>query len=147
MRLISLIILLLLNFCLIAQEPPPPPPPPGVKVTTTNVSDTNAVHPFAEKMPQFPGGQAEFTKYLQMNIHYPDSAKKYGREGTVYVYFVVNKDGRISDVKCMRGVGGAPELTEEAIRVIQAMPQWEPGRMNGKAVNVGMTVPIRFQLQ
>jgi len=101
---------------------------------------------FAEVMPHFPGGEGEFQKYLQANIHYPDTARKYGREGTVYIYFVVKHDGSISDVRSMKGVSGAPELAEEAIHVIRAMPDWEPGKMNGRAVNVGMTIPIRFSL-
>src|SRR3989338_5297603 len=70
------------------------------------------------QMPEFPGGQEAFHTYLQENIVYPDSAKKYGREGTVYVYFEVGKDGSISNVKTRKGVPTAPELSIEAERVI-----------------------------
>lgn len=146
------LLLLSVLFCvkLFAQAPPPPPPPPsppGVKQAPDSVnSGEDESLAFAEEMPEFPGGQAEFQKYLATNIHYPDSAKKYGREGTVYIYFEVSKDGSIGNVICKRGVPGAPELAEEAIRVIAEMPNWTPGKVNGRPVKVAMTVPVRFRL-
>ncbi len=121
--------------------PPPPPPPPPPKCDTGGPTLS-----FAEEMPQFPGGQEAFTRYLQTNIHYPDSAKKYGREGTVYVYFEVRKDGTIQNVKCQKGVPKAPDLCDEAIRVVAAMPNWKPGVMDGKPVTVSMTIPLKFSL-
>ncbi len=98
------------------------------------------------QLPEFPGGQEAFHKYLQENIVYPDSAKKYGREGTVYVYFEVGKDGSIGNVKTKKGVPDAPELSIEAERVIRAMPNWTPGISDGETAKVGMTVPIKFVL-
>ena len=125
--------------------PPPPIPPPGVKVAVPDTSDEVLV--FAEEMPQFPGGQPAFQQFLVNNLHYPDSSLKYGREGTVYVYFEVAKDGSIGNVICKKGVPKAPDLCEEAVRIISIMPNWEPGKMNGRPVKVSMTVPVKFVLQ
>jgi protein TonB len=73
--------------------------------------------------------------------------KEQGKDGTVYIYFEVAKDGTIGNVKTQKGVAGAPGLGKEAERVIRAMPPWTPGKMNGRSVKVGMTVPVRFTLQ
>lgn len=126
------------------------------KLTAQNSADTTKtgseksdppILTFAEEMPTFPGGSGAFQKYLQDNIRYPDSARFAGKEGTVYVSFDVLKDGKIDSVKLVRGVPGAPELGAEALRVISAMPDWIPGKMNGKAVRIRMTIPISFRLQ
>jgi protein TonB len=121
-----------------------------VKVDTLAPPKTSSKSPvlvFAEEMPQFPGDEGAFQKYLQENIIYPKSAVMAGKQGTVYVSFVVMKDGSIDSVRIERGVMNAPELDEEAKRVISAMPKWIPGKMNGKPVKIKMTVPIKFELQ
>jgi len=118
--------------------------PTGVE-TVVAKGDT-AVMTFCEIMPQFVGGQEAFTQYLQENIVYPKAERKAGKEGTVYVSFVVEKDGTISTVKLMKGVANAPGLGTEAVRVISAMPAWTPARMNSGAVRCMMTVPIKFVL-
>ena len=100
-----------------------------------------------EIMPRFQGGEASFQHYLAWSIRYPKMEKEQGRDGTVYVYFEVEKNGRITNVKSAKGVPGAPGLSQEAIRVITEMPRWIPGYANGKPVKVGMTVPVRFTLQ
>lgn len=115
--------------------------------TTAKRNNQGPVLAYAEEMPQFPGEEGAFQKYLQENIVYPKSAVIAGKQGTVYVSFVVMNDGRIDSVKLERGIMNAPELGEEAIRVISAMPNWTPGKMNGKPVKIKMTVPIRFELQ
>ncbi|MGL5889409.1 MAG: TonB family protein [Bacteroidia bacterium] len=102
---------------------------------------------FAEEMPQFPGGEAALQEYLQKSIVYPEIAKEQGLQGSVYVNFVVKKDGTISDVRIVKGVKGAPSLDNEAMRVIKSMPKWKPGRMNGQAVAVSMNLPVRFMLK
>lgn len=99
---------------------------------------------FAEEMPEFIDGG--FTLYLVQNVKYPAEAKKKHKEGTVYVSFVVNKFGFIQDVKIAKGIPGAPELDEEAMRVIAAMPRWSPGTMNGEPVKITITQPIKFVL-
>jgi periplasmic protein TonB len=101
---------------------------------------------YIEDMPHFPGGDMAFQKYLDSAIVYPDTAVKYGREGTVYVYFEVDKDGTCGNFKIKKGVPNAPELSIEALRVIRMMPRWIPGKMGGKPVKVSMTVPVKFKL-
>lgn len=148
MKYLSLILLLFSGIELYGQAPPPPPPPPPDvhHVPDSGKSTEEEVLNFSEQMPEFRGGEKAFQKYLVKTIHYPDSAIKYGREGTVYVYFEVSSDGSVQNARCVKGVPGAPELSEEAVRVISIMPDWEPGTMQGKAVRVSMTVPIKFVL-
>ena len=99
-----------------------------------------------EDMPQFKGGGINaFRKYVQENISYPTVAAENGIEGTVFVRFVVDTDGGISNVSVMRGVD--PSLNEEAMRVIRGAPEWEPGQQRGEPVRVQFTIPIVFKLQ
>ena len=98
-----------------------------------------------ESMPEFRGGMSELYPYLQKNMKYPVMAKESGIQGKVYVTFVVEKDGSITDVKVLRGIGGGCD--EEAIRVVAAMPQWKPGKQRGKPVRVQYNLPVRFTLQ
>jgi len=143
MRYIVLLLMLLGAESAVSQTQTPQP----VAQPDSVVPKSETPLSFAEEMPTFPGGQGAFQKYLQTNLQYPDSAKKYGREGTVYIYFEIAKDGSVENVQCKKGVEGAPELAEEAVRVISAMPNWVPGRMNRKAVKVSMTIPVKFTLQ
>ena len=98
-----------------------------------------------EEMPSFPGGEAELFKYLGSNIKYPAMARDAGIQGIVYVTFVVKEDGKISDVRVLRGVGGGCD--EEAVRVVEKMPSWKPGKQRGKSVRVQYNLPIRFTLR
>ncbi|MCD6660136.1 MAG: TonB family protein [Lentimicrobium sp.] len=97
-----------------------------------------------EIMPEFPGGIAALHAYLYENIEYPRMAREAGISGIVYLSFVVGTDGKLSDISVLRGVGGG--CTEEAIRVVKAMPAWKPGIQRSKAVKVKMTLPISFKL-
>jgi protein TonB len=97
-----------------------------------------------ETMPTPPGGMEGWNKYLSSNLKYPTQARRMGIEGTVYVVFVVNTDGSIQDVEILRGIGGGCD--EEAMRVVAAAPNWEPGKQRGKPVRVKMRLPIRFKL-
>ena len=99
-----------------------------------------------EQMPRFPGDEAAFQYYLQRMIRYPQVEKETGRDGVVYIYFEVENTGRILNTKCAKGVPGASGLAKEAVRVVSVMPRWIPGRVKGKPVKVGMTVPVRFIL-
>ncbi len=99
---------------------------------------------FVEDQPSFPGGDEARIKYLQENIKYPEMAKESGIQGTVYVTFVVEKDGRITNVKVLRGIGGGCD--EEAVRIIKNMPRWKPGKQRGRAVRAQFNMPIRFVL-
>jgi len=97
-----------------------------------------------EQNPEFPGGDAKLFEYLGKNIKYPAMARENGITGTVYVTFVVESSGEISDVKLLRGIKGGCD--EEAMRVVKNMPSWKPGRQNGKNVRVQFNLPVRFKL-
>lgn len=155
--------------------PPPPPPPAApevieiveddVEVEEIEMIDTEAdaetiveefevveevveeeIFTIVESMPEFPGGgQEALFKYLQKEMKYPQIAKENGIQGTVFVNFVVGKDGKIRDVKILRGVNKM--LDEEAIRVVKAMPSWKPGKQRGKPVSVSYNLPIKFTLR
>lgn len=107
-------------------------------------STDDDVYEVVEKMPAFPGGIAELMKYLSSNIKYPVEAHKAGIQGRVVVSFVVNKDGTVKDAKIVRSVDKS--IDAEALRVISAMPKWQPGYQDGKAVSVRYTVPVTFRL-
>jgi len=99
---------------------------------------------FPEELPEFIGGYQAFKEFIQLNTIYPEPAKDIELEGTVYVGFVVEKDGSITDVKVLRGVHSL--LDKEAVRVVKLMPKWKPGRQNGYPVRVRYNVPISFAL-
>jgi len=107
--------------------------------------DEQQVFVIVEDMPEFPGGDLELQKWINRSVKYPVIAQENGITGRVYVGFVVNKVGQVENVKIMRGVD--PSLDKEALRVINKMPKWKPGKQRGKAVKVSYTVPINFQLQ
>ena len=92
--------------------------------------------------PVFPGGIPAFNKYLIKNVKYPEVAKVVGLSGKVYVSFIVERDGSVSDAKPVRCMGAGCE--SEAVRVVSSMPNWIPGSMDGKPVRVQYTVPINF---
>jgi len=98
-----------------------------------------------ESMPEFPGGMQELYTFLGNNIKYPVMAKESGIQGKVYVTFVVEVDGSITDVRVLRGIGGGCD--EEAVRVVESMPKWTPGKQRGKPVRVQYNLPVRFTLQ
>ena len=117
--------------------------PVAFKLTNESV-DENGVYMKCDQMPMYPGGMQELLKYLQKNIQYPQDAKEKGIHGRVIVQFIVEKDGSIKDTKVVRGID--PSLDNEALRVINAMPKWEPGKHKGEAVSVKYTVPVSFKL-
>lgn len=98
-----------------------------------------------EKMPSFPGGDAELLKYIATNIKYPKESQDNGEQGRVICSFIVGRDGSVNNPEVLRGV--TPLLNEEAVRVINTMPRWNPGMQRGKAVAVKYTVPITFRLK
>ncbi len=98
----------------------------------------------AESMPSFPGGMGALMQYLAENIGYPSLAKKSGIQGRVFVNFVVEPDGSITNVKVLRGIGGGCD--EEAVRVVEKMPKWSPGKQKGKPVRVSYNLPVKFTL-
>ncbi|MFN5885970.1 MAG: energy transducer TonB, partial [Bacteroidota bacterium] len=100
---------------------------------------------FAEQMPEFPGGQEAMMAFLSKNIQYPPMARENGIEGRVVLQFVVDKDGKISNIEIVKKLGWG--LEEEATRVVKTMPAWKPAKQNGKPVVLRMILPIVFKLQ
>ena len=92
----------------------------------------------------FTGGIGQLMKYLSENIKYPKEALGKSIQGRVYINFIVEPDGHVSNVKVIRGIGGGCD--EEAVRVVKAMPKWKPGKQRGKAVPVYYNLPINFKL-
>jgi TonB family protein len=115
-------------------------------IPITFALDDTKEEPFTvvDKMPEYPGGFEALIHFLQENIKYPDQAKKDGIQGRVFVNFVVEKDGSVSNVGILRGIGGGCD--EEAIRVVELMPKWKPGMHEGKAARVAYNLPIKFAL-
>jgi len=100
---------------------------------------------FVEKQPEFVGGDEAMMAYFRKSVKYPEIAAQVGDQGRVYVKFLVNKDGSISNVHIERGV--TRELDNEALRVVKKMPNWIPGKQRGRPVNVWYIVPINFTLK
>ena len=105
--------------------------------------DTDEVIAFvpSEDMPVFP---ENIQKWLSKHVKYPQIALENGVQGKVFVQFVVEKDGSVSNIKVVRGVDAS--LDKEAVRVVSVMPKWKPGKQRGKAVRVAYTLPIAFQI-
>lgn len=119
---------------LVVEKPAPKPLDPNEEIFVT-----------VEDMPEFPGGQRNLMSFIGRNVKYPVVAQENGIQGRVVVQFVINKDGQVADATVVRGVD--PSLDKEALRVINAMPDWKPGSQRGNPVNVKYTVPVQFRLQ
>ena len=115
------------------------------KVVEEEEESSQPIFTVVETMPQFPGGDAALLQFLAKSIKYPVIAQENGIQGRVICAFVVNRDGSIVDAEVLRGVD--PSLDKEALRVINTMPKWSPGKQRGKPVRVKYTVPITFRLQ
>lgn len=151
--------------------PPPPPPAPEIEIVEDDVEIEEEVEimdveadqetiievveeveeesgpdffTIVEDMPSFPGGDAALLKYIAQNVEYPPIAKENGITGVVYVSYIVGKDGKVRDVKVVRGAD--PFLDKEAIRVVKTLSGYKPGKQRGKPVPVQFTIPIRFVL-
>lgn len=125
------------------NEPIPPAYFPEFLTEEENVKD-DAPYIVVEKMPEFPGGEVALMRYLAQNIKYPTQAREAGISGTVYITFVIEKDGSVSSIQVLRGVAGG--CSEEAERVVRSMPAWSPGNQAGKPVRVMMNLPVIFKL-
>ena len=102
------------------------------------------VYQIVEQMPEFPNGQETLMQYIAEQVKYPAEAKKAGAYGRVFIGFIVEPDGSLSDFKVLRGIGYG--CAEEALRVVKSMPKWQPGIHRGKAVRVQYLVPVNFKL-
>ena len=107
--------------------------------------DRPGVYVIVEQMPEFPGGDKGFYQYIADNIKYPAKAREKGIKGLVYVNFIVEPDGSVSNIKVLREIGGGCD--EEAVRVVESMPKFKPGMQDGEAVRVSYTVPVFFRLE
>jgi TonB family protein len=112
--------------------------------TIRNNSDNVFIQ--VEEMPIFPGGKEGLMNFMVQNLNYPKTEKDSGIMGTVYVYFIINKEGKVFDSRVVRGVKNGQALDTEALRVINSMPSWTPGKNNGRLVNVAFTLPVKFHL-
>jgi len=149
------------------KPPPPPPPPPEIieivedeveiekelEIEETETDEDEIVEieeddeeffMVVENMPEFPGGDLGLMKFIQKNVKYPAIAKEYNITGKVYVSFIVDKLGKVTNVKIVRGVD--KNLDAEALRVVSLLPKYKPGKQRGKSVRVMFTIPINFTL-
>ena len=104
------------------------------------------VQQIVEEMPEFPGGIEELYNFLSSNLQYPKEDMEAGRQGKVIVFFIVEKDGSISNIRVDGGINNTETMNEEALRVVRLMPDWKPGKQRGKAVRVSMRLPVNFAL-
>ncbi|MES2278289.1 MAG: TonB family protein [Bacteroidota bacterium] len=118
--------------------------PVGNSDTKAVTEDVNEIFTAVEQSAEFPGGLDKFGAYLGKNIRYPAVARENNVQGKVFLQFVVERDGSLTDIKVVRGIGSGCD--EEAVRVIKASPKWKPGMQNGRAVRQQYTVPISFTL-
>jgi len=150
------------------KPPPPPPPPPEIieiieddeeienevemedtesdedEEIEIEEEDDDEFFMVVENMPEFPGGDLGLMRYIQKNVKYPAIAKEYNITGKVFVSFIVDKSGSVTNVKVVRGVD--KNLDAEAVRVVKSLPKYKPGKQRGKAVRVMFTIPINFTL-
>lgn len=124
-------------------EPVPYPEPQQAELLNENV---DPILSYAEKMPEFPGGQTELFKFINANLQYPQLEKENGIQGNVYVRFVVTEEGEVKDPTILKSVAGSSNFDKEVIRVIKLMPKWIPGENEGKKVSVYFTMPVKFKL-
>ncbi len=123
-------------------------PPVDLVVTggdEETVQTEEEVFTVVEDQPSFPGGDGKLLEFLGKNIKYPSLAKENNIQGMVVLTFVIEKDGSVSDVKVLRGIGGGCD--EEAMRVTRSMPRWSAGKQRGQSVRVQFNLPVRFVLQ
>ncbi len=119
---------------------------PATKTASQPVTGKdNEVYQIAENMPKFPGEDQKMWEFISHNIQYPQEALEKRIQGRVFVGFIVEPDGSLSDVKVLRSLGSGCD--EEAMRVIKSMPKWEPGKQRGQAVRVSYQIPVDFRLQ
>jgi protein TonB len=135
---VKIMALIVVTICFNASAQQKPNPPVAKK------SKEGAVYVSVEKSPQFPGGQNALTKYLATSVKYPVEDKQKKLQGKVFIEFVVEPDGKVSNVKAIRGP--SETLKAEAIRTIANSPKWIPGKQDGKVVRAQFIIPINFTL-
>jgi protein TonB len=107
-------------------------------------NSSDEIFDMVDEFPEVPGGIEAWGNFMKNNLKYPESAKDKGIEGTVYITFIINKDGSVSDAEILRGIGGGCD--KEALRVVNASPNWNPGKKDGKIVRSRMRLPVQYAL-
>jgi len=115
-----------------------------IKIKEPKAVIDNQVYIMVEDMPEFPGGILELRRWIKSNVKYPETARKQKIMGKVYIGFVINKEGKVEGGKVLRSID--PLLDSEALRVVNSMPNWKPGKQKGKPVKVSFSFPITFHL-
>jgi TonB family protein len=128
----------------IAADPPPVPLQYQTKASVPLSAGDEPIYTIVDELPEFEGGIEAMNTFIKTNLRYPLEARRMGEEGTVYVQFVVNKDGVLENVHTIRGA--SKSLDAESERIINIMPRWKPGRLQGQPVYVRFVLPIRFKL-
>ena len=138
--------IIVLNGCSSQKYVPAKSVSEGVTPTQVQASQpaSEEVFTFVEQMPEFPGGQTALIDFINKNMIYPPEARENGESGRVMVEFVVLSDGTVTDAKVLKGV--SQSIDKEALRVTSIMPRWQPGKQNGRAVNVRYVMPLSFNL-
>ncbi|MFY9310248.1 MAG: energy transducer TonB [Bacteroidia bacterium] len=113
-------------------------------IVVKNSSEKNEIFSIVENMPEFPGGAEAMKSFVKENLVYPEEEYKKGISGTCYVTFVVGTDGKLNDIKVLRGIPNGELCNKEAVNVVKKMPVWIPGKQNGKNVSVQYNLPIKF---
>jgi periplasmic protein TonB len=104
------------------------------------------VYDIVDEPADFPGGLTALREYMMENLRYPQSAVEEGISGKCYFQFSVMKDGSIRNLKLKKGIAGCEECDAEAIRMVESMPKWKPGKINGETVNSTFSLPVTFRL-
>ncbi|HMC98367.1 MAG TPA: energy transducer TonB, partial [Flavobacteriales bacterium] len=123
-----------------AQKDTVPPPPTDIQTLPGNDGTLTRV----ERQPQFPGGDQALVAYMNANLHYPDGMRQARKEGVVHVAFTISAEGDVQNVHVQRGIAGGEALNEEAVRVVSAMPRWQPALVNGVPVPMAYVLPVTF---
>jgi len=116
----------------------------SVRNNSFGAGDANRIYTNVEEQPEYKGGMKKFYAYIGQRMTYPFKARRLGIEGKVYVQYIIEPDGRISNVEIIKGIGAGCD--EEAMNVIKRSPRWNPGKQNGKPVRVKKVIPVTFRL-
>lgn len=128
----------------ITLDPVIPPEPVYHPVIEDDDEKVDVPFLFVEEMPEPEGGMDEFYKFINKNLKYPGQARRLDIEGTVYVAFVVDEKGNMTDITILKGIGAGCD--EEVLRIFQNPPKWQPGKQRGVPVKVRQTIPVKFVL-
>lgn len=119
-------------------------PPPPIHIDTLRSNDGSLTR--VESSPRFPGGDAALVDYMTRELRYPEAMRQAGKQGVVHVAFTITDNGDVHNVRLKQPIADAPALNEEAVRVVSAMPRWEPARVRGVTVPMDYVLPVKFEV-